>query len=435
MDRASGLRVNIGKDKAVAGTSLQPGSAPRPPVKLLFTTPESYPTWRSDVRLLFGKFMNQAGGHVDLVTLSEAESPTGWPSGKIISIQGAEGGGIGRLLKSTRLQLSLFKHCFGGYDALIVRDFPILSIVGYVAAKIAGVPFIYWMSFPIPEALIKQSREREDLSRKNKAWKWMRGTLGVNMLYRWILPRCAWVFVQSDVMIAEVKRKGVRHDRFTAVPMGVDIEALAPRPIKPPTYLQNRRVGVYLGTLDRYRNPEIMIDIALHVAKTIPDFTLLVIGDADEPTDRGWLKAQAELRGASGNMHFTGRLSFDEAQSLLQLAEVGLSPFPRGELLESASPTKAIEYLAACVPVVCNDQPDQEKVIRESGGGWCVELTAKAFGDAIIESLRDPERSRQMAIRGNRYVRDHRNYRQLANLVADRLRKVAAQRATAKVRG
>lgn len=123
-------------------------------------------------------------------------------------------------------------------------------------------------------------------------------------------------------------------------------------------------------------------------------------------------------------MWFTGRLPFDQGQALLQLAEVGLSPFPRSELLESASPTKAVEYLAAGVPVVCNDQPDQAKVIRESGGGWCTELSAQAFASAVIECLRDPERSRRMGQAGRSYVQSHRSYAQLSGQVITSLRTV-----------
>ena len=398
-----------------------------PELRLLYSTIETHPTWRSDVRVLFGKYMKTLGIKVDLVALSESDPPAPWPGGKIHS-RVDSGAGAGRLLSSTLLQLSLLRRCANDYDVLIVRDLPILSLPGLLAARLAGIPFVYWMSFPLPEAFAKMAREREDLSFKRRLLLRLRGSLGKAMLYHWVLKRADWVFAQSDVMVEELRSKGVRHGRLSAVPMGVDFATPARRPQVVPPPLLNRRIAVYLGTLDRYRHPEIMIDIALLVAKVIPDFMLLVIGEADEPSDRGWLKEQAKQRGAAGHMYFTGRLPFDEAQSMVQLAEVGLSPFPRGELLESASPTKAIEYLAAGIPVVCNDQPDQERVIRESGGGWCVEMSAEGFAQAIIDCMRQPEEGRRMAARGREYVRQKRSYHHLAREVAERIRTVVAAR-------
>jgi glycosyltransferase involved in cell wall biosynthesis len=106
---------------------------------------------------------------------------------------------------------------------------------------------------------------------------------------------------------------------------------------------------------------------------------------------------------------------------------MGLSPFPRGDLFDSASPTKAIEYLALGLPVVCNDQPDQMRVAQESGGGICVDLTSEGFASGILHLLENPERARAMSAAGKNWVEENRNYRRLAAPVATALASLSRQ--------
>jgi len=87
-------------------------------------------------------------------------------------------------------------------------------------------------------------------------------------------------------------------------------------------------------------------------------------------------------------------------------------------MLDCGSPTKVLEYLALGVPVVANDNPDQERVLREGGGGLCVPLTAHDFAQAVSRLLADEPLRRAMAASGQSYVRASRGYQTLAKLVA-----------------
>jgi glycosyltransferase involved in cell wall biosynthesis len=99
-------------------------------------------------------------------------------------------------------------------------------------------------------------------------------------------------------------------------------------------------------------------------------------------------------------------------------AEVGLSPFPRGYLLDMASPTKAVEYMALSLPVVANDNPDQQQIIAESGAGLCVPLTPEAFAEATLTLLSDCDMRASMSTLGKLYVTQCRGYSQLAESLA-----------------
>lgn len=394
------------------------------PKRFLLATAEAHPTHRADVRVLFGEALPALGVHTDLVAVAEGE-PKPW------------GGGRAKLRAPSRLadlalQLSLFRECRRGYDGLIVRDKPVLGLIGWVAARLAGIPFCYWMSFPLPAAFLAIARTDDGtVGRARRAWLWLRGTAGHLVLYRFLMHRADWLFVQSDTMVQELRDVGLRHDRVSPVPMGVDTRGLPEPAEELPPELRGRRMAVYLGTLDRSRHPELMVDAAIAVGRRIPEFTLVVIGEADDPDARGWLRRYAESVGAGAHVWFTGRLPFSQGIALARHAELGLSPFPRGELLDSASPTKAIEYLACGMPVVCNDQPDQLDVVRRSQGGIVVPLDAEGFADGIERLLRDPACARRRGEAGRDWVRRHRDYAVLAVGVAERLLAVAERRAGA----
>jgi glycosyltransferase involved in cell wall biosynthesis len=399
-------------------------------LQILYSTAESHPTSRPDVKVLFGTALRPSGIEVDLVATVDgcAEAPE-WSGGKAF-LRPARGR-IGLLLADLSQQLSLFRRCGRGYDALVVRDKPILGLVGFMAARMARIPYVYWMSYPLPEQnLWLASRRNGQMGMLRRAWLLLRGTLGRAILATILIPRSDWLFVQSDAMEARLRRGPLRHDRVTPVPMGVDVDAVPEAAEVLPEPLRHGPFGVYLGTLDRYRQPEVLVDTALKVAERIPGFKMLIVGEADEPSDRGWLQRYAESKNAGHCVYFTGKLPAREAMALARHAQVGLSPVPRTDLTEVGSPTKAVEYLACGLPVVCNDQPDQAYVITESQGGLVTRFDSGEFADAVVATLTAGPVSQERAAAARFWVRRHRSYRVLGLLVAERLIEVVAVRST-----
>jgi glycosyltransferase involved in cell wall biosynthesis len=114
-------------------------------------------------------------------------------------------------------------------------------------------------------------------------------------------------------------------------------------------------------------------------------------------------------------------LPMREAWALAASADCGVSPIPPGPLFDVSSPTKLVEYLALGLPAVATRIPDQEKVLRESGAGLCVEFSATELARAIALVLGDPSGWRDLARNGRAYIADHRSYSALSELVAQRL--------------
>ena len=326
-----------------------------------------------------------------------------------------------QLAAFTGTNRSLLQLRKGSFDAIQIRDQVFVALTGLLVARRLGVPFFYWMSFPLSEAA---QRTAADLGLKlglaRFLFLWTRGRLGAWLLYHVVLPRSDFIFVQSDRMREDVARMGIDPAKMMPVPMGIDPERFS-RPAAVAvdrSRFAGKRVIAYLGTCDRLRRIDFLFEVLAAVRNRFPDAMLLIVGDAPEEEDQRWLRQRAADIGVADDVEITGWVSPEEGQSWMANAEVAVSIFAPDPLLDSCSPTKLVEYLAMGKPVVANDQPDQSVVVNESQAGFCVPFEVEAFAGAVIRLLSDPQEASRMGARGPDYVRRNRSYPVLAERVA-----------------
>ena len=395
-------------------------------MRLLFVTAEAHPSFRADVRTLFGTWLPRDGVYSDLVALAAQGGPSAapWPGGDALV---CPAGGIACLRHAvffSHVLRVLLRARAERYVAIQVRDLPLLAALALVVCRCKGLKFFYWMSYPIPEGQIALARERGlSAGVMRWVWPWVRGRVGRFLLYRLVLPRADHVFVQSKWMLAALAHKGVAPERMTAIPMGVDLESMAEMNVAPSDdqRLIGRRVLVYLGSFDRPRRLELLFQVLAIVKRAQPTAILVLVGGTADQVHLDWLKARAVECGVGNDIVWTGWLPMGAGWSYVRAAEVAFSPVPRGELLDVSSPTKVPEYLALGVPVVCNDNPDQAEVIAATGCGLCVPFTAQNFADAALAllDLGDEQRAK-MQRAAMVYLGQHRDYARIAGTLAAR---------------
>jgi len=409
------------------------------PIRLLYVVEEPWPTYRADIAALFGKYLPRHGIASDIVTDRHGDTqaePATWPGGAALLCGATPGPAKRHLVKLWHNAMTMLRCDRTRYDAIQVRDMPVTAAIGLVLARCKRLPFFYWMSFPQSEGQIQRARARGMRAGMRYWFPLMQGIVGQWLLYRLVLPHADHVFVQSDQMALDLARRGIAGARMTAVPMGVDLELAQAQRIaaSDDARLVHKQVLVYLGTLDRARSIDMLFRMLALVVAKAPAAVLVLAGDTEDAQHRIWLQAEAARAGVAASVIWTGWQPAGAALRYVRAAQVGLSPFPRGELLDSASPTKAIEYMALGIPVVVNDNPDQQQVVAAAACGLCVALGADTFAAAVLTLLDDPVRRAQMGWAGQRYVTQHRGYDTISQRLALSYREIFERAPTSRQR-
>lgn len=388
---------------------------------IAFIVRDPLPPTRADLLTLFGAELPRYGIATELVGQAGLGSETRWNGGAMHAV-GASSCRLAGMLSPLWDAFGLLQAVRRARpDCIQVRDKIASGLVGRIAAAILGLPFVYWMSFPIAEGYAVQ---RDDLRRRGARLAWLahalRAALARRVLYRLVLPGAHHVFVQSAAMAGWLAARGVAPARMTAVPMGVDTGQFARAAIAPSRdpRLERRRVLLYLGRVARSRDSGFLLDVVERLRPELPDVLLVIAGDAPSAGEMAWMRAEIARRGLASHVLLTGWLARRDALGYAVRAEVGLSPIPRGMLFDVSSPTKLVEYLALGIPAVANDIPDQQQVIAESGAGLCVPMEAGAFAQAVRRLLREPRLAAAFSQRGPAYVGTHRSYAILGRIVA-----------------
>lgn len=400
----------------------------KPKLNILCLTSDTYPPFRVDVDVLFGDELTRLGHQVDWIMQSADDANRfrieQWKSGQVF---------VGKSNLGERLVDRLVKHFHGiandlrvfglarnpRYDLVQVKDKFVGALFALVAAKLARKKFVYWLSYPFPEASLYEADV--NTARYPILYR-IRGHIFSAILYGIIAKHADHIFVQSEQMKRDMVAKGVRESLLSAVPMGVSLaaegaekpevteatEATEEVPVK-------RAQMIYLGTLLQTRRLDFLVRVLAAVKEVIPTATLLMVGPEELPGDMDLLQTEANRLGVADALTITGRLPREEAFELVKQSAVCFSPFYPTPILNSTSPTKLIEYFSLKKAAVANDHPEQREVIADSGGGYCVAYREQDFAKAAIQIIENPQSAREMGQAGYRYVAQHRSYEILAS--------------------
>lgn len=383
-------------------------------MRLLCVAKDMYPPFRVDVVELFSRRIVGAGWTVDWLM------PGGSAADHVVVHSERERFFLIRadfpLRALGRIAGLLWAASCGRYDLVQARDRPLLALPFLLAARLAGSPFVYWMSFPIVESVERRARDPgENLSRAGRLARLAYARLATALFYKLVLRWSDRIVVQSPRMLAEVAARGIEAAKMTPVPMGVSTEAHHPARIEPvdDPRLEGRRVLVYVGTIEPIRRVDVAVGALRHVVDRGIDAVLVLVGDARR-SDLDRLMAFARDRGVADRVIAIGQLPLAHALSYVRRADLCLSPCPTDPLLIVGTPTKLVEYLAMGRPVVANPHPDQEFVLNASGAGLLAELDPEAFGEAAVRLLADRKMAETMGARGPGWVAANRSYERLS---------------------
>lgn len=396
-------------------------------ISMLHVCRKIYPSFRVDLTELFSKNFVGFGHSVDWMMQSMEASDS-----VVIEVAERERIFLGKSLRGKPLLNKVLNKALtllqdfkiipqvikGNYDIVQVRDKTFVSLLGLIVCKIKKIKFVYWMSYTFVEGDLISAEDSWAKQRYFKAiYLWARSKITGFYLYKIIVPLADHTFVQSDRMEAHVAKLGSFDGKLTTVPMGVsndDLELnLTP---KSDAKLVGKNAIVYLGTMIAIRRIDFFIRVLDEVIKQEPNTVLLLIGDGLKD-DMQLLRDETQRLGLQDKVIFTGFIDRIEAWRYVKSCRVGMAALPPNPVLDTCSPTKAVEYMALSVPSVVNDVGDQGTIVEEGEAGLVADYEPKAFADAVVKLIQDDAMHTSMSEKGRPFVYANRSYEHLSSML------------------
>jgi len=155
-------------------------------------------------------------------------------------------------------------------------------------------------------------------------------------------------------------------------------------------------VAAYTGSLLPGKGVELLHALLPRLAARQPALHVLLLGYPTADT-----AALLRRRGLSGRVTLTGQVPYEELPRYLAAADLALEPKPVGAGEASG---KLVSYMAAGLPVVCGDYPNNRAMLQDDGY-YCRRYDAEAFADAVLAVLGDLDTARRHAADARRRTR------------------------------
>lgn len=186
---------------------------------------------------------------------------------------------------------------------------------------------------------------------------------------------------------------GVRHERMSIVPNGVDLSMF---PAAPPG--RNPKKMVFTGGMYYHRGLDILLEAMPEIIRRVPDAELSLIGSGGEMQR---LQEIVSERSLGDSVRFAGWIGRERIPDSISDAAVGIGPLRLTDVTAGALPVKVLEYMAASLPIVAQRGTLHGDVL--DGNGFFID-GADELADRLAFLLSHPEKARSMGERSARMV-------------------------------
>ena len=315
------------------------------------------------------------------------------------------------------LTLRVFCDNKAHYDIIFVRDGTVDGLVAsYIQARY-NIPFVYELTDPL-----EQEWKVNKVEAKKPLFFWYLMAMVKTYLKMRVMKKADLILVTTRWFDEALIKRDIPKEILMPFPNGVDLESFSGRggkDIRDRYGMGSATVIVYIGTMAKVRKLDVLLRAFQLVKHMEENVKLLMIG---EGTGKNDLERLAVTLGLEKEVIFTGQVLQSEVPRYITAADIGISPVPPVSFYVVSSPIKLLEYMAMGKPVVANEEiMEHKEVIEESGGGITVPFQDKAFADAIIELIDNPEKAGEMGRRGAEWVVKNRSYEVLARRLEARL--------------
>ncbi|MCP4549399.1 MAG: glycosyltransferase [bacterium] len=222
---------------------------------------------------------------------------------------------------------------------------------------------------------------------------------------------------------------GFPPELIVKVPVGADTSRFHPqvdgRPIRERHDLDGP-VVLYLGQLHGAQYLEHLMEAFLHVRRSHPAATLLVVGGGDR---FGELHALGERLAINDAVVYTGPVPHEEVPSYMAAADVAVACFDDNPQTRCKSPLKVVEYLAMGKAIVATEMGEVAVMLRDGAGLLYRAGDIHALAHAVCRVLKSSELRRRLETTARQRAEETYNWAASARSLAAAYEMAVALRA------
>jgi len=193
----------------------------------------------------------------------------------------------------------------------------------------------------------------------------------------------------------------VNEQKIQVIGNGTDIDTFRPLDRAECRSLFNLRKNtkylIFAGNLAEWQDLTTVFEAMPIILERGYNVELLILGDGRE---KNRFYEEVERVGITQSVQFLGAKPLETLNQYLNAADIGLAPFRKARNARiGLSPLKIRDYAAAGLPVITSNLPGLDTFQQESWITLVEPENARAFADAIIRWLDDPDEQRRLTAR------------------------------------
>ncbi|MGH7995358.1 MAG: glycosyltransferase [Opitutaceae bacterium] len=201
------------------------------------------------------------------------------------------------------------------------------------------------------------------------------------------------VILANHLWVDLYTRRSAPPEKVTVLINYVDRHIFYPRPR---TRTDDRKIAIFPGSLQWHQGLDVAVRAFPKVVEEIPQAELHIYGEGQVKSD---LIALSAKLGLNGHVKFFGFVPSTEIASVMAEADLGVVPKRADSFGNEAFSTKILEFMSLGVPVVASSTRIDRFYFDDTVVRFFASGNPDALAERIVESLRYPDKSRQMARR------------------------------------
>ena len=273
-------------------------------------------------------------------------------------------------------------------DVVFASSTPLtIGIAGLATARLKRVPFVFEIRDLWPAVPVELGALRSTPAVRSAEW-----------LERRLYDGAKKIVVLSEGAQQDLERRGIPAEKLSLIPNAADLDVFRPGVVdegfRAKHGLEGKFVALYAGAMGRANGLDQLVEAAQALRRRGDERVAIVaLGDGGE---RPRLEERARESGLD-NLRFLPPVPKEELAGIVGAADVTLTIFAPYPVLETNSPNKFFDSLAAGKPAVVNLDGWVRRLVEENdAGAWVAAGNPEALAWALSALAGDPDRVERM---------------------------------------